>query len=186
MTLFVPDRRANSCSRNPASLELRPEKYQNVSSAARLLSLSTISFSASSHPIGRYASAPRSRLYGRQLSRAMVWTATLSLDITDPLCGFRGIPLRATVELLDAVTTGDHMEFDPQLVIRLHWRGVPVRNVPTRVVYDPHGVSHFDMLNAVGERPFAEAMIDCPQNCGVSPVNVIECQTGHKNPKPKI
>jgi glycosyltransferase involved in cell wall biosynthesis len=72
-------------------------------------------------------SVPRGRLYGRQLSRAMVWLTTLSFDVVDPLCGF-------------------HMEFDPELVIRLHWRGVPVCNVPTRVVYNEGGLSHFDML----------------------------------------
>ena len=92
------------------------------------------------------ASAPKSRLYGRQLSRAMVWLATLSFDVTDPLCGFRAIPLAATLELIDSTATGDAMEFDPELVIQLHRRGVPVRNVPTRVVYEEGGLSHFDML----------------------------------------
>jgi len=90
--------------------------------------------------------APRSRLYGRQLSRAMVWLATRSFDVEDPLCGFRGIPLAETLAVLDAAATGDHMEFDPELVIRLHWAGVPVRNVPTRVVYRRGGLSHFDTL----------------------------------------
>ena len=89
---------------------------------------------------------PASRLYGRQLSRVMVWAATLCFDVTDPLCGFRAIPLAPTVALLDRVGTGDHMEFDPQLIIQLHWAGVPVRNVPTRVVYRSGGLSHFDML----------------------------------------
>ena len=92
------------------------------------------------------ASAPKSRLYGRQLSRAMVWLSTLSFDITDPLCGFRGIPLAETVALIDSVETGDAMEFDPELVIRLHWRGLRIRNLPTRVVYQPGGVSHFHMI----------------------------------------
>jgi len=91
-------------------------------------------------------SVPRGRLYGRQLSRAMVWLTTLSLDVVDPLCGFRAVPLEAAVALLDDVGMGAHMEFDPELVIRLHWRGVPVRNVPTRVVYNEGGLSHFDML----------------------------------------
>jgi glycosyltransferase involved in cell wall biosynthesis len=90
--------------------------------------------------------APKSRLYGRQLSRLMVWLATRSFDVVDPLCGFRGIPLAETLELIDAIPTGDHMEFDPELVIRLHWAGVPVRNIPTRVVYRRGGLSHFDML----------------------------------------
>jgi glycosyltransferase involved in cell wall biosynthesis len=91
-------------------------------------------------------SAPKSRIYGRQLSRAMVWLSTLSFDVTDPLCGFRGIPLAETVSLIDSVATGDAMEFDPELVIRWHWRGLPVRNLPTRVVYQPGGLSHFDMV----------------------------------------
>ena len=64
----------------------------------------------------------------------------------DPLCGFRAVPLTATVALLDDAVLGDHMEFDPELVIRLHWRGVAVRNVPTRVVYNEGGLSHFDMV----------------------------------------
>jgi len=91
-------------------------------------------------------SVPKGRLYGRQLSRAMVWAATLSFDVADPLCGFRAIPLEPTVALLDRVGLGDHMEFDPNLVIRLHWAGTPVRNLPTRVVYNPGGLSHFDMV----------------------------------------
>jgi len=91
-------------------------------------------------------SAPRSRLWGRQLSRAMVWLATLSFDVHDPLCGFRGIPLAPTLAVLDATRTGDHMDFDPELVIRLHRAGVPVRNVSTRVVYRHGGLSHFDAV----------------------------------------
>jgi glycosyltransferase involved in cell wall biosynthesis len=113
--------------------------------------------------------APRSRLYGRQLSRVMVWLATLSFDVTDPLCGYRGIPLAATVALLDRVATGDHMEFDPELVIRLHWAGVPVRNVPTRVVYGTGGLSHFDTirdnarLSAVYAGALAGALLRLPR-----------------------
>jgi glycosyltransferase involved in cell wall biosynthesis len=106
------------------------------------------------------ASVPKGRLYGRQLSRLMVWLATLSLETDDPLCGFRGIPLAPTLALLDAARLGDHMEFDPELVIRLQWRGVPVANVPTRVVYNPGGLSHFDMLrdNVRLSRVYARAL----------------------------
>jgi hypothetical protein len=63
--------------------------------------------------------------------------------VNDPLCGFRGIPLAPTLARLDGVASGDHMEFDPELVIQLHWAGVPVRNVPTQVVYRQGGLSHF-------------------------------------------
>ena len=113
--------------------------------------------------------APRSRLWGRQLSRAMVWLATLSFDVHDPLCGFRGIPLAPTLALLDAVRTGDHMDFDPQLVILLHRAGVPVRNLPTRVVYRRGGLSHFDTvrdnarLSAVNARSLAGMLPRLPR-----------------------
>jgi len=109
-------------------------------------------------------SAPRSRLYGRQISRAMVWLATRSYDVTDPLCGFRGIPLAETIALLDREATGDYMDFDPQLVIALHRAGVPVRNVPTRVVYREGGLSHFDTVrdNVRIARVYATALLGVP------------------------
>jgi hypothetical protein len=68
------------------------------------------------------------------------------MDVSDPLCGFRGIPLAATLDLLEQVKMGSHMEFDPQLIIQLRWRGVPVINLPTKVVYNSEGLSHFDFV----------------------------------------
>jgi glycosyltransferase involved in cell wall biosynthesis len=117
-------------------------------------------------------SVPKSRLYGRQLSRAMVWLTTVSFDVTDPLCGFRGVPLGPAVELIDSVALGDAMEFDPELVIQLHWRGVAIRNVPTRVVYDPGGLSHFDLvgdnlrLSGVYARALAGMVVRLPSLLG--------------------
>lgn len=87
--------------------------------------------------------APKSRLYGRRLSRFWVWAETLSFAIRDPLCGFRCIPLESVVSLLRQVRLGDRMEFDPEIAVRLVWEGVPVVNVPTRVRYLSGGVSHF-------------------------------------------
>ena len=92
------------------------------------------------------ASVPKARLYGRQLSRLMVWLATLSFEVDDPLCGFRGLPLAPVLDLLGEVPTGDHMEFDPELLIHLLWRGLRVQTLPTRVAYDPSGLSHFDVV----------------------------------------
>ncbi len=110
------------------------------------------------------ASAPRARLYGRQLSRAMVWLTTLSFAVEDPLCGFRGIPLAATCELLRGPSLGDHMEFDPELVIALVRSGVPVCNLPTRVVYAEGGLSHFDLWrdNARLTRVYGRALASLP------------------------
>lgn len=92
------------------------------------------------------ASVPKSRLYGRQLSRAIVWLATLSFEIRDPLCGFRGIPLEPTLALMARVRLGERMDFDPELAVRLVWDGVPVVGLRTRVRYPEGGVSHFDVV----------------------------------------
>ncbi|MCC6641526.1 MAG: glycosyltransferase family 2 protein [Deltaproteobacteria bacterium] len=91
-------------------------------------------------------SAPAIRLYGRELSKAIVRLQTLSGAVHDPLCGFRCIPLRPTVALLDATRFGSRMEFDPELVVRLVRAGVPVVNVPTAVDYPLGGISHFRMV----------------------------------------
>ena len=88
-------------------------------------------------------SAPRARLAARQLSRALVWLACLSREVRDPLCGFRGVPLAAALEVVDSLPTGDRMEFEPELAVRLVWRGTPIASLPTRVIYPRDGVSHF-------------------------------------------
>lgn len=90
-------------------------------------------------------SAPRSRLWARQLSRAAVWIATLSLEIRDPLCGMRGIPLEAALRVTRSAEVGDRMEFDPEFAVRAVFEGVPIRNVPVKVVYPTNGLSHFDV-----------------------------------------
>ena len=91
-------------------------------------------------------SVPFHRLHGRKLSQSIVWLETLSFSVHDPLCGFRCIPLAATLPLLERVKTGDRMDFDPELIIRLVRAGVPVINIPTRVQYHEDGVSHFRMV----------------------------------------
>src|SRR5690606_32556506 len=35
------------------------------------------------------------------------------------------------------------MDFDTEILVRLHWRDVPMRWLKTRVHYPPDGVSHF-------------------------------------------
>jgi hypothetical protein len=38
------------------------------------------------------------------------------------------------------------MEFDIEILVRLHWRGVPMIFLPLRVVYPAGGISHFKLL----------------------------------------
>jgi glycosyltransferase involved in cell wall biosynthesis len=88
-------------------------------------------------------SMPASRRYGRYLTHAMVWLNTLSFDIPDAMCGFRVYPLAPVLGLLDRETPGSRMDFDVELMVRLHWRQVPMRWIDTRVAYPADGVSHF-------------------------------------------
>jgi glycosyltransferase involved in cell wall biosynthesis len=55
-------------------------------------------------------SAPRSRIWARQLSRGAVWLATLSFAIRDPLCGMRGVPLGPALRVLARWKLGSRME----------------------------------------------------------------------------
>ncbi|SDO02229.1 Glycosyltransferase involved in cell wall bisynthesis [Rhodoferax sp. OV413] len=89
------------------------------------------------------ASVPRTRLIARYATHIWVWINTLSLDIRDSMCGFRVYPLAAVVQLMDQVDIGHRMDFDTDVLVRLHWRGVAVVNQPTRVTYPLDGISHF-------------------------------------------
>ena len=86
---------------------------------------------------------PRSRLYGRRFTLLWVWINTLSTDIPDAMCGFRIYPVGRTDDLIEAELVGARMDFDTEILVRLHWRGVPMRWLDTRVVYPAGGVSHF-------------------------------------------
>ena len=91
------------------------------------------------------ASVPRARLYGRYATHIWVWINTLSFEIRDSMCGFRVYPLQAALDLLQRERIGQRMDFDTEILVRLHWDGVRVRNRPTRVTYPSDGVSHFDV-----------------------------------------
>lgn len=92
------------------------------------------------------ASVPKGRLYGRYATHVWVWINTLSLDITDSMCGFRVYPLDATLSVVDGTRIGRRMEFDSEILVRMHWRGVPFVTQFTRVTYPQDGLSHFHML----------------------------------------
>ncbi len=88
-------------------------------------------------------SVPAARRYGRWITHVCVWIETLSLEIPDAMCGFRIYPLASSVALADRVRIGRHMNFDTDIAVRLHWRGVPFVAIPVDVHYPTDGVSHF-------------------------------------------
>ncbi len=90
-------------------------------------------------------SVPTGRLIGRYVTHVWVWINTLSLAIADTMCGFRVYPLAPVQAVLAQETLGSRMDFDTEIVVRLHWRGVRVINLPTPVRYPADGVSHFKL-----------------------------------------
>ncbi len=91
-------------------------------------------------------SMPTGRRIGRNLTHFWVWIETLSFSIPDSMCGFRVYPLAPALALLEVERVGRRMDFDTEIVVRLHWRGVEVRTVPVRVVYPAGNFSNFDMI----------------------------------------
>lgn len=89
------------------------------------------------------ASVPKHRLYGRYASHIWVWINTLSFEIIDSMCGFRVYPVAASCALFDSEYIGERMDFDGEIIVRWHWRGLPLVQLPTSVTYPADGISHF-------------------------------------------
>ena len=91
------------------------------------------------------ASAPAARRIGRKLTTFWVRVNTLSSTIEDAMCGFRVYPLEPIMRLTRRGSVGSRMEFDPEILVRAVWAGVPVISMATHVTYPSDGVSHFKM-----------------------------------------
>ena len=91
------------------------------------------------------ASVPKARLYGRYATHVWVWINTLSLEIHDSMCGFRVYPLASALAAWQTSSIGRRMEFDTEIMVRMHWAGVAVLGLPTPVTYPADGVSHFNL-----------------------------------------
>jgi predicted LPLAT superfamily acyltransferase len=91
-------------------------------------------------------SVPKARLYGRYLTHVWVWIETLSFEIPDAMCGFRLYPLEAACALIDEGALPTRMDFDIEILVRLSWRRLRFRAIPTRVTYAQNGLSHFDVV----------------------------------------
>ncbi|MDN3521806.1 glycosyltransferase family 2 protein [Halomonas ramblicola] len=89
------------------------------------------------------ASVPRIRFYGRYATHVWVWINTLSRQIRDTMCGVRLYPVAPLNRLLERHPCGDRMTFDTEVLVRWHWAGGALRNLPVRVHYPADGISHF-------------------------------------------
>jgi hypothetical protein len=62
------------------------------------------------------------------------------------MCGFRVYPLAVTLAFLQRSGVGERMDFDTEVLVRMHWRGVRTRWLATPVRYPLDGVSHYRMF----------------------------------------
>jgi len=92
------------------------------------------------------ASAPRIRLRGRRIANWWTDLETLWSGIADTLFGFRVYPIAPLLQVMQRTRWMRRFDFDPEAVVRLSWRGVPVQNLPAPCRYFTQaegGVSHF-------------------------------------------
>lgn len=95
------------------------------------------------------ASAPALRVNGRKVSNFWANLETLGWGVDDSLFGMRLYPARDLLEVLESTGFARRFDFDPEVAVRLCWRGVPVINLPTPVRYpskEEGGISQFRYL----------------------------------------
>jgi len=126
------------------ALQIDSDGQHDTGDIARFVALATAHPKAVINGCPQFdESVPKVRLYLRYLTHIWVWINTLSFEIRDAMCGFRIYPLAAVTALTATQKIGMRMDFDIEILVRLHWRGLRIVNVPTRVHYPTDGVSHF-------------------------------------------
>lgn len=88
-------------------------------------------------------SVPKIRYYSRYLTHFWVWVNTLSFQLKDTMCGFRIYPVVTVCDYICKHRTGDHMEFDVEILVKLFREQVCIESLMTKVNYPEDGVSHF-------------------------------------------
>jgi glycosyltransferase involved in cell wall biosynthesis len=89
---------------------------------------------------------PMNRYFGRYATHIWVWINTLSMSIKDSMCGFRIYPVPQSWQLINEEKPGDRMEYDIEFIVRWYWTGQPLVQIPTKVTYPEHGLSHFRLV----------------------------------------
>lgn len=86
-----------------------------------------------------HESVPRKSSFGNRFSNFWFWFET-GIRLTDTQSGYRMYPLNRIPEKYFT----NKFEFEIEIIVRTAWKGVEVKNVPVRVLYDPdERVSHF-------------------------------------------
>jgi glycosyltransferase involved in cell wall biosynthesis len=93
-------------------------------------------------------SAPALRVKGRKVSNFWANLETLWGGVRDSLFGFRVYPVADLKEVMEKNRWSRRFDFDPEVAVRLFWRGVNPVNIETPVKYfsKEEGVSQFRYL----------------------------------------
>jgi predicted LPLAT superfamily acyltransferase len=89
---------------------------------------------------------PKSRKIARWLTHVWVWVETLSTYIPDSMCGYRVYPLDPAMKIVKKQTVGHYMDFDTEIMVRMCWRGTPIRMMPIEVTYPEDNTSNFRLI----------------------------------------
>jgi len=93
--------------------------------------------------------APALRVQGRKISNWWANVETCWWGIHDSLFGMRLYPIAPLKKVFSETLFARRFDFDPEVAVRLCWKGVPVINLKTPVRYLTHeegGVSQFRYL----------------------------------------
>jgi glycosyltransferase involved in cell wall biosynthesis len=94
-------------------------------------------------------SAPALRVQGRKISNSWVNLETLNWGIADSLFGMRVYPIADLIAVMQETRWARRFDFEPEVAVRLAWRGVKAINLPTPVRYlatSEGGISQFRYL----------------------------------------
>lgn len=85
---------------------------------------------------------PRKSSFGNRFSNFWFWFET-GIKLKDTQSGYRLYPLKK----IPRKYYTPKFEFEIEIIVRTAWKGVPVKNIPVKVLYDPQErVSHFRPL----------------------------------------
>ena len=89
---------------------------------------------------------PKSRLHGRKITNFWVTVETLTMKITESMCGFRIYPVIKYLEVSNRKNFASRMNFDIDIIVRMYWSGININYIKTKVIYPADGHSNFRMV----------------------------------------
>lgn len=84
-------------------------------------------------------SVPKNSSFGNSFSNFWFWADT-GIKLTDTQSGFRLYPLLVADKIKFYTSK---FEFEIESIVKIAWRGIEVKNVPIKVLYNDERISHF-------------------------------------------